>query len=152
MTMRGAELYQLNMSKNLIVYKLFAIVNRQKCYIYIYIYMLYITESLNCSSSNKRGKHFSFIQWLSDKESACPWRGSGFDSWVRKIPWRRKYLTNRVFLPGKSHGQRSLVNYSTWIHKRIRQDLVTKQHRNTWQDNKGVSSLLATQIGGKLLM
>ena len=76
-SMRGAELQQLNMSKNLIVYKMFAIVNRQKCC---------NKESLNCSSSNKRGKHFSFIQWLNDKESACQWRGNGFDPWVEKIP------------------------------------------------------------------
>jgi len=33
---------------------------------------------------------------------------------VRKIPWRRKWQTTPVFLPGKSHGQRSLVAYSPW--------------------------------------
>ena len=36
----------------------------------------------------------------------------GFDSWVGKIPWRRKWLPPPVFLPGESHGQRSLANYS----------------------------------------
>ena len=30
--------------------------------------------------------------------------------WVRKICWRRKWLPTLVFLPGKSHGQRSLAN------------------------------------------
>ena len=35
--------------------------------------------------------------------------GQGFDPWVRKIPWRRKWQLTPVFLPGKSHGQRSLV-------------------------------------------
>ena len=35
-----------------------------------------------------------------------------FDPWVRKIPWRRKWQPTLVFLPGKSHGQRSLVGYS----------------------------------------
>ena len=35
-----------------------------------------------------------------------------FDPWVRKIPWRRKWQPSPVFLPGKSHGQRSLVGYS----------------------------------------
>ena len=35
-----------------------------------------------------------------------------FDPWVRKIPWRRKWLPTPVFLPGDSHGQRSLVGYS----------------------------------------
>ena len=36
----------------------------------------------------------------------------GFDSWPRKIPWRRKWLPTPVFWPGESHGQRSLVGYS----------------------------------------
>ena len=35
-------------------------------------------------------------------------------SLVRKIPWRRKWQLGPVFLPGKSHGQRSLVGYSPW--------------------------------------
>ena len=33
---------------------------------------------------------------------------------VRKIPWRRKRQPTPVSLPGKSHGQRSLVGYSPW--------------------------------------
>ena len=32
-------------------------------------------------------------------------------SWVRKIPWRREWQPTGVFLPGKSHGERS---YSRW--------------------------------------
>jgi len=28
--------------------------------------------------------------------------------WVGKIPWRRKWQPTPVFLPGESHGQRSL--------------------------------------------
>ena len=40
-----------------------------------------------------------------------------FDPWVRKIPWRKKWEPTPVFLPGKPHGQRSLVGYSPWDHK-----------------------------------
>ena len=36
------------------------------------------------------------------------------DSWVRKIPWKRKWQPTPVFLPGVSHGQRSLAGYSPW--------------------------------------
>ena len=36
----------------------------------------------------------------------------GFDPWVRKIPWRRKWQPTPVLLPGESHGCRSLVGYS----------------------------------------
>ena len=35
-----------------------------------------------------------------------------FDPWVGKLPWRRKWQLTLVFLPGESHGQRSLVGYS----------------------------------------
>jgi len=37
-----------------------------------------------------------------------------FDPWVKKIPWRRKWLPITVFLPGESHGQKSLAGYSPW--------------------------------------
>jgi len=37
-----------------------------------------------------------------------------FDSWVGKIPWRRKWQATPVFLPGEAHGQRSLVGNSAW--------------------------------------
>ena len=33
---------------------------------------------------------------------------------VGKIPWRRKWHPTPVFLPGKPHGQRSLVGYRQW--------------------------------------
>ena len=36
----------------------------------------------------------------------------GFNPWVGKIPWRRKWQPTPVFLPGESHGRRSLVGYS----------------------------------------
>ena len=48
------------------------------------------------------------------KESACR---PGFDLWVGKIPWRRAWHCTPVFLPGESHGQRSLVGSSPWGHK-----------------------------------
>ena len=53
----------------------------------------------------------------SGKEPACqsgrPKR-RGFDPWVWEIPWRRAWQLTPVFLPGESHGQRSLVGYSPW--------------------------------------
>ena len=39
---------------------------------------------------------------------------TGFDPWAGKIPWRRKWQPTPVFLPGESHGQRSLVGCSPW--------------------------------------
>ena len=52
---------------------------------------------------------------LSGKEHACQWRRCRFSPWVRKILWRRKWQSTPVFLPGKSHGQRS-----PWVRKRVR--------------------------------
>ena len=48
--------------------------------------------------------------WLSVvKKSACQCRRHGFDPCIGKSPWRRKVQPTLIFLPGKSHGQRSLV-------------------------------------------
>ena len=61
----------------------------------------------------------------SGKEPACQYKRQkrgGFDPWVRKIPWRRKWQPTPVFLLGKSHGQRSLAGYSPWGHKESEHD------------------------------
>ena len=55
--------------------------------------------------------------WLCGKESACQCRRRkrlGFNPWAGKIPWRRKWEPTPVFLPQKSHVQRSLVGCSPW--------------------------------------
>ena len=52
--------------------------------------------------------------WLRGKESACQCRRCGFDPWIRKIPWSRRQQPTPVLLPGKFHGQRSLMGYSPW--------------------------------------
>ena len=60
---------------------------------------------------------FGLPREFSGKESACYCRKlkrQGFDPWVRKIPWRRAWQPTPVFLPGESHGQRSLVGCSPW--------------------------------------
>ena len=46
-------------------------------------------------------------------------RRPGFDSWVRKNPWRRAWWATPVFLPGEFHGQRSLASYSPWGPKEL---------------------------------
>ena len=63
-------------------------------YVYMYIYMcvyIYIWSSLVSQCRRRR-----------------------FDCWVGKIPWRRKWQPTPVSLPGKSHGQGSLVGCSSW--------------------------------------
>jgi len=55
----------------------------------------------------------------------------GFDPWVGKIPWRRKWQSTPVFLPGKSHGQRNLVGYSPWHHKVL--EMTEQLSAHTWE-------------------
>ena len=43
------------------------------------------------------------------------------ETWVQSLGWedprRREWQPTLVFLPGESHGQRSLVGYSPWVTK-----------------------------------
>ena len=55
----------------------------------------------------------------------------GFKSWVGKIPWRRKWQSTPILLPGKSHGQRSLVGYSPWGRKEL--DVTERLHFTSLQ-------------------
>ena len=59
--------------------------------------------------------------------------GDGFSPWVGKIPWRREWQPTVVFLPGKSHGQRSLVGYSPWSPKES--DMTEQLHFHFMQYN-----------------
>ena len=63
---------------------------------------------------------------LSGKESTCQCRRCKrcvFHPWVGKIPWRRKWQPTPVFLPRKSHGERSLMGCSPWDHKKSQTQL-----------------------------
>ena len=56
----------------------------------------------------------------SGKELICQCRRQKrhrFDPWLGKITQKKKQQPNPVFLLGKSHGQRSLVGYSSWDRK-----------------------------------
>ena len=70
------------------------------------------------------------ISGASGKESACQCRRPKrhrFDSYVENIPQNRKWQPILAFLPGKFHGQTSLVDYSPWGHK----EEDTAEHTNT---------------------
>ena len=55
------------------------------------------------------------------KESGCQFkscRRCRFDTWIRKIPWRRKWQPTPAFLPGISYGLEDPGRlYSPWGHK-----------------------------------
>ena len=47
---------------------------------------------------------------MTQRERIClQCRRCGFNPWAGKVPWRRIWQPAPIFLPGKSHGQRSLV-------------------------------------------
>ena len=65
---------------------------------------------------------------VSGKESPCSrYRRWEFHHWVKKISWRRARQPTPVFLPGESHGQRSLAGHGSQSHKRVRHDLATQK-------------------------
>ena len=61
----------------------------------------------------------------------------------REEPWRRKWQPTPVFLPGRSHWQRSLASYHPWGRRRVRHDLATKQQKQS-------SSLLIMYLFSKI--
>ena len=78
--------------------------------------------------------------WLISQESTCQCRRCrrlGFHPWVWKIPERENvnplhWVGESQFLPRESHGQRSLMGYSSQSHKVLEHGLVTKRgHRST---------------------
>ena len=128
--------------------------NPQSSYIFVYSaycasirfhFMLGITDlilrafiiTMSCSHKSLRNIVFWMNKcmymlplWLSSREAACQCRRHDFNPWVEKVPWRKKWQPTPVFLPEKSHGQRSLMDYSLWGCEHS--DLVTKQ----WHVNK----------------
>ena len=78
---------------------------------------MFSSKSFVVSGLTFRGLlHFEFIG-SEGKVSGLQSGRPGFSPWVGKILWRREWLPMPVFLPGESHGQRSLEGYSPWGHK-----------------------------------
>ena len=61
-----------------------------------------------------------FSGGTSGKEPTCQYsrlKRHGFNPWVRKILWKRKWQPTLLFLTGESHGQKSLGGYSHKVTK-----------------------------------
>ena len=86
-----------------------------------------IEHTIKCGNKAKQTMEAGLPWWLSGKEPICQCRRHGFYPWVRKIPLRRKWQPTPVFLPEKSHRQRSLAGYTPWGCERGGRDLVSKQ-------------------------
>ena len=55
-----------------------------------------------------------------------------FRPWVEKIPWRRKWQLTSAILPGKSHGQKSLVHYIPRVTKSDMTERPSTHYTNWW--------------------
>ena len=62
-------------------------------------------------------------------DNAGDTRKPSFHPSIRNIPCRRKWYPTPVSLPGKSHGQRSQVYYSSWGH--TKSDMIEQLHTHT---------------------
>ena len=67
------------------------------------------TEELYKKDLHDPDNHDGVITYLEPDILECG--RPGFNPWVRKMPWRNKWQPTPVFLPGKFHGQTSLVGY-----------------------------------------
>ena len=88
-----------------------------------------MTEWLTHQESEFWFYRFIFVNLLdgtSGKEPACQCRRrkrrEPDPARVRKIPWRSAWQPTPIFLPGESHGQRSLADYSPWGRSRVRRE------------------------------
>ena len=74
------------------------------------------TRALELRLSNCGPRHIEsgFTGGSDDKRICLPCWRPRFDPWIGKIPWRRAWQPTPVFLPGESHGPRSLVGYGPW--------------------------------------
>ena len=70
--------------------------------------------------------HTQELPWWFRGQSVCLQCGKpGFNPWVGKIPWRRKWQPTPVFLPGKSHGWKNLVRLQSMGLQRVGHDWAT---------------------------
>ena len=78
-------------------------------------------------------------RWCSGKKSICQCKRHkrlGFEPWVGKLLWRRKWQLTAVFLPGKCHAQRSLMGCSPWGHKES--EMTEHTHTHTRDDHETI--------------
>ena len=77
-------------------------------------YIVKVLLLLLFTFSNNGTEYTRISKWLNGRESSCQCRRLGFNPGIGKILWRRKQQPTPVFLPEKSHGQRSQAGYTPW--------------------------------------
>ena len=70
--------------------------------------------------------------WLNCKESTCQWQEKQVWSLGWRDPPKKEMATPSSVIAWEIHGQRSLVGYNPWDHKRVGHNLVSKQQQQRW--------------------
>ena len=92
------------------------------CLCHILVVLIIFHTLHQQKDSSMKSRMTGFPAGTSGKEPACQCRRHKrprFNTWVRKIPWRRAWQPTPVFLPGESHGERSLLGYGPWGRKEL---------------------------------
>ena len=127
LTFARVESYRVEMSVSVVVNKLcnFEWVLFPLCVCLLVCEVRGLDEMLSKVQRSDAGKFPMYKDVLSSWLVAQRWRmclqfgRPEFNPWVGKIPWRRKWQSTQVFLPGKFHGPRNLAGYSPWGRKEL---------------------------------
>ena len=128
-------LHRITLELNEIMYNVWCKVTAYKYYLLLYFKVCGKMQFLCCvfffffwlihvciNNRKHRLLNRGFPGGISGKEPTCQCRRHKrhrFSPWVGKVPWRRKWQPTPVFLPGESHGQKNLVDYSPYSHTEL---------------------------------
>ena len=113
--------------RTFVLYICFCFANKSICTIFLnsthgqyYIFVFKVQHIIVYISTSFLFFGGGGLPWWLRWQRICPQCGRpGFNPWVGKIPWRRKWQLTPEFLPGEFHGQRSLVGYIPWDCKEL---------------------------------
>ena len=108
-----ADSSPLNLYKCIFIYELCVIIMENSLFKSNYKFIMINLFTIIFSPPKVTTKSYTDVSWASLVAQivriCLQFRRPGFDPWVWKIPWRRKWIPTPVFLPGESLGQKSLV-------------------------------------------
>ena len=109
-----------------------------------------VLNLLICCNLDKLVNLMGFPGGIGGKELTGDIRDMGLTPRVRKIPWRRAWQPTSVFLPGESHGQRSLVGYSPQGGKELdmTEDAHSELYKSATENQKKHPKVLLHEISG----
>ena len=99
------------------MFRVFQLLNLSKCLrplIFFYVILFSYAFYSEIIIRNKGMAGSTVVKKNNNNPPVRRPRRHGFDPWVCKISWRRKWQTTPIFLPGIFHRQRDLAEYGPW--------------------------------------